>query len=99
MRHKGSPWEPPDFGTLVIDFKADRLPPSETEIGSDQGISRLLFNIQHADSDAERSKLFDKATANSDIYMTAAQAQELMTVCRKGEEIPTIQKLLPQVRS
>ena len=97
VRYKGSPWNPPDSGTLVIEFKADRMPPSLNEIGSDMGISRLLFNIQNAESEAERAKLFDKATANSDIYMTAAQAQELMTVCRKGEEVDTIEKLLPQM--
>ncbi|GMH77693.1 hypothetical protein TL16_g07497 [Triparma laevis f. inornata] len=97
VRHKGQPWVPPDSGTLVIDFKADRLPPAENEIGSDVGIGRLIFNIENAESDAERAKLFDKATANSDIYMTAAQAQQLMEISAKGEEIQTIQKLLPQM--
>lgn len=66
VRHKGQPWVPPDSGTLVIDFKADRLPPAENEIGSDVGIGRLIFNIENAESDAERAKLFDKVRARSE---------------------------------
>ena len=97
VKLNGIKWEVPDGGVLLVDFRADRMPPTESEIGSDAGVQRLLHNIKHAATDAERAKLFEKATANSDIFMTSSQAQELMKVAAKGEEINTIRQLLPQL--
>ena len=97
VKLKGSNWEIPQEGVLTIDFRADRMPPTAAEIGSDEGVKRLLHNIQHADTDAEKAKLFDMATANSDIYLTSAQAQELMASTAKGDEVSAIKKLLPQL--
>jgi hypothetical protein len=93
VKLNGVNWEVPDSGVLIVDFRADRMPPTPAEIGSDEGVKRLLHNIRLAETDAEKAKLFEKATANSDIYMTAAQAQDLMVVCGKGEEIRTIQQV------
>jgi len=97
VKLNGELWTPPQEGLLIVDFKADRMPPSQSEIGTDEGVLRLIENINHAATPSERQKLFDKATSNSDIFMTAAQAQKLMDICPAGEELDTITKLLPQM--
>ena len=97
VRLNGERWTPPEEGLMVVDFKADRMPPSTSEVGTDEGVNRLIENIQHAATPSEREKLFDKATSNSDIFMTSGQAQKLMDICPHGEEIDTILRLLPQM--
>ena len=97
VKHKGQPWVPPDSGVIQCEFHAERMPPHPDEVGSDIGISRLLWLIDQTENEADKAKLFDKATSNSDIYMTAKQAQDLLDVGPKGGQIQTIRKLLPQM--
>ena len=77
----GDDFEIPEDGQLIIDFEAEPLPPGAESVADDAGIESLVHNISSAATDAERQALLDKAISNSDIYLTAQQAQLVCERC------------------
>ena len=94
----GAEWVVPNEGHLSIQFVAEPMPPGPDLVGSDLGCEGLINNIKEARTDIERQKIFDKGVTNSDIYLTAKQAQTLLKECSKGmDPFDMIAKLLPQM--
>ena len=91
-------WLVPHEGTLRVDFIADPMPPGADLVGSDDGISGLLKNISRADTESERQVMLSKALDNSDIFLTAKQAQTIFEHCNKGQDkLVLIMQLMPQI--
>ena len=65
-------------GPVCAQFLAEPMPPGPDLIGSDLGCEGLITNIKEARTDIERQKIFDKGIVNSDIFLTAKQAQLLL---------------------
>lgn len=97
-RNTGAEWMVPAEGFLVVQFVAEPMPPGPELVGSDFGIDGLINAIKSAKTDIDRVKVFDKAVTNSDIFLTAKQAQQLIKECGKGmDPFEMLVKLMPQM--
>ncbi|GMH80133.1 hypothetical protein TrST_g12153 [Triparma strigata] len=96
----GNVWQVPREGKLYVEFVGVPSPPTADEIGSDEGIDSLVTNIMSAKDESDRQKLFEVATRDCKIFLTAAQAQRLVDEIKHGfQKIDAVRMLLPQLSS
>ncbi|GMH75764.1 hypothetical protein TL16_g06867 [Triparma laevis f. inornata] len=94
----GAVWQVPRDGVLYVEFLGVPSPPTADEIGSDEGIDSLVKNIMSAKDESDRQKLFEVASRDCKIFMTAVQAQRLVDEIKHGfQKIDAVRMLLPQL--
>jgi len=71
----GAIWQVPTEGKLCVNFVGIPSPPTSEEVGSDEGITSLINNIQAVSDEDERRKLFQVATRDSKIFLTGEQVR------------------------
>ena len=93
-------WRPPDDGTLDVVFQCQPGAASADETGSDDGVAGLLRLLKGADSEQERTVIFDVATSQTELYLTGEQARSVFDAAHcERSAVEKVAMLLPQVAS
>jgi hypothetical protein len=83
-----------------VNFVGIPSPPTSEEIGSNEGITLLINNIEAATDEDERRKLFQVAVRDPKIFLTAEHAQRLLYETNHGLTVlEAVKMLLPQMCS
>ena len=91
-------WKIPDEGGLEIIFVQEPHPPSYDMCCTNLGNDGFVRNLRLCAIESDRTKLFERAVANTDVYFTAYQAQSLIDVMSL-DLFYVVEKLLPVMAS
>jgi hypothetical protein len=99
----GKPWGIPREGWVNLSAAIQRLPSSELELESDEGLQELFENIHGIRDASEQLRLVSKAIAASDVKLSGHQALRILEMMQRagigGDIISSCRFLLPQVLS
>lgn len=96
--HENVPWRVPRSGHLDISFDFQPSTPSTNQCSSDEGAGGLINLLQSTASEQERARIFEFATAQSELYLTREQAHSLLEAARTGQSIIVkLARVLPQI--
>ncbi|CAM9291885.1 unnamed protein product [Ectocarpus fasciculatus] len=95
---KAKPWPVPREGAYAIFFRASRYPGDMIHVESAEGLSAMVDNIRHMNTATERLRMFENAAMNTDLLLTAKQAEMMASLVERDQDrVLTAEKLLPQV--
>ena len=91
-------WGVPLSGWLVIKFEAMPSQPSRDEVACDSSVSGLLRLLANANSEQERTLVFDVATSQRSVFLTGEQARLVFEAARcEFSAVQKVARLLPQI--
>ncbi len=91
-------WKIPEEGGLDITFVAEPHPPSYDMCCTNLGNDGFVRNLKLCQIESDRTRLFLRAVANTDVYFTCYQAQKLLDVMSL-DLFYLMEKLLPVMSS
>ncbi len=91
-------WKIPDEGGLEIIFVQEPHPPSYDMCCTNLGNDGFVRNLRLCQIESDRTRLFLRAVANTDVYFTCYQAQSLIDVMSL-DLFYVMEKLLPVMAS
>ena len=84
--------------SLDVVFQCQPGAASADETGSDDGVAGLLRLLKGADSEQERTVIFDVATSQTELYLTGEQARSVFDAAHcERSAVEKVAMLLPHV--
>ncbi|KAJ1445896.1 hypothetical protein M885DRAFT_625757 [Pelagophyceae sp. CCMP2097] len=93
------PWAVPESGILEATLDCAPGAPSVDEVGTDSGVAGLLRLLQAAESERDRTVIFDVATSGAGLFLAAEQALRVFATAAKTSHsaVQRAARLLPRL--